>query len=128
MIVICEECIKNMNAMYEIAKYKCIYVSEQVFNTMTDVTNPQGILAVVKRKKYTNNIDLTRYNSCTRWNTRPREFRYYIKNNIDSANLNQVILSKQTADCYNPKEVVRSTMGGIFRINVIQSRRHIKKI
>ena len=37
---------------------------------------------------------------------------------VDSAGLNQIILSKETADSFNPK-VVRSTMGGIFQVNVI---------
>ena len=39
---------------------------------------------------------------------------------IDSIGLNQVIVSKETADAYNPK-VVRSTMGAIFRVNIIES-------
>lgn len=37
---------------------------------------------------------------------------------IDSVGLNQIIISKETADAYNPK-VVRSTMGAIFRVKVI---------
>ena len=39
---------------------------------------------------------------------------------VDSANLKQIIVSSDTADCYNPK-VVRSTMGAIFRVNVIET-------
>ena len=39
---------------------------------------------------------------------------------IDSTGLTQVIVSKETADAYNPK-VVRSTMGAIFRVNIIES-------
>ena len=35
--------------MYEIAKYECIYVTSKVFNSMTDVKNPQGILAVIEK-------------------------------------------------------------------------------
>ena len=38
---------------------------------------------------------------------------------VDSANLKQIIVSKGTADPYNPK-VIRSTMGAIFRIKVIE--------
>ena len=38
----------------------------------------------------------------------------------DSINLKQIIVSKGSADVYNPK-VVRSTMGAIFRIKVIES-------
>ena len=32
--------------------------------------------------------------------------------------MKQIIVSSKTADCFNPK-VVRSTMGAIFRVNVI---------
>ena len=39
---------------------------------------------------------------------------------VDSANLKQIIVSADTADCYNPK-VVRSTMGAIFRVNIIET-------
>lgn len=34
--------------------------------------------------------------------------------------LSQVVVSKKTGDIFNPK-VVRSTMGAIFRINIMQS-------
>ena len=34
--------------------------------------------------------------------------------------LSQVVVSKKTGDIFNPK-VVRSTMGAIFKINIIQS-------
>ena len=39
---------------------------------------------------------------------------------LDSIGLKQIVVSKGTVDCFNPK-VVRSTMGAIFRINVIES-------
>src|SRR5699024_4232041 len=39
---------------------------------------------------------------------------------VDSADLKQIILSKNSADPYNPK-VVRSTMGAIFRVNIIEA-------
>lgn len=37
----------------------------------------------------------------------------------DSANLKQIIVSKDTVDAYSPK-VIRSTMGAIYRINIIE--------
>ncbi|HBC84616.1 MAG TPA: hypothetical protein DCZ30_04150, partial [Clostridiales bacterium] len=46
---------------------------------------------------------------------------------IDSANLKQVIVSKDTADAYNPK-VVRSTMGAIFRVNIIESKNLVESL
>ncbi len=53
-IVVCDNCVKtgeiDQKVLYEIAKYNCVYVDEKVFNNMTDVQNPQGILAVVEKK------------------------------------------------------------------------------
>ena len=53
-IVVCDNCVKtgeiDQEVLYEIAKYNCVYVDEKVFNNMTDVQNPQGLLAVVEKK------------------------------------------------------------------------------
>ena len=53
-IVVCDNCVKtgeiDQKVLYEIAKYNCVYVDEKVFNNMTDVQNPQGLLAVVGKK------------------------------------------------------------------------------
>ncbi len=53
-IVVCDNCVKtgeiDQKVLYEIAKYNCVYVDEKVFNNMTDVQNPQGLLAVVEKK------------------------------------------------------------------------------
>ena len=38
---------------------------------------------------------------------------------VDSIGINQILVSKGTADSYNPK-VVRSTMGAIFRVKIIE--------
>ena len=46
---------------------------------------------------------------------------------IDSIGLKQVIVSKETADAFNPK-VVRSTMGAIFRVNIIETKNLIETI
>ena len=49
LIVVCEESIEDgdidQKLLYEIAKYDCIYVNKKVFSILTDVQNPQGILA-----------------------------------------------------------------------------------
>ena len=46
---------------------------------------------------------------------------------IDSANLKQVIVTKNTVDSYNSK-VVRSTMGAIFRVKRIETENLIKTL
>ena len=35
--------------MYEIAKYECVYVSDKIFKSITEVNTPQGILAIIER-------------------------------------------------------------------------------
>ena len=47
-------------------------------------------------------------------------YKRQILRTVDSADLKQIILSKNSADPYNPK-VVRSTMGAIFRVNIIEA-------
>ena len=121
-IVICEDCINDgsieQNLMYEIAKYDCIGVSEKVFSTLTDVTTPQGLLAVIEKNtsediSYNEDIILVLDGIQDPGNLGT------ILRTADSVNLKQIIVTKATADVYNPK-VVRSTMGAIFRINVIE--------
>ncbi len=62
-VLVCEDCVNDgtidKKLLYEIAKYKCIYVTEKIFDTLTDVSNPQGIMAVVNREENNNGIDYT---------------------------------------------------------------------
>ena len=122
-IVVCEECINSgeidKDAMYEIAKYNVIYVTEKVFNAITDVKSPQGILAVIEKNASNKNIDYTQDIIIALDGVQDPGNMGTILRTVDSANLNQIIISKDSADCYNPK-VVRSTMGAIFRVNIIE--------
>ena len=60
-IVICDDCVKNgeisQEILYEIAKYNCIYVDKKVFSSITEVQNPQGILAVIEKTNKDKNIN-----------------------------------------------------------------------
>ena len=122
-IVICEECISdNMfdkNFLYEIAKFNCIYVSKNVFDSLTNVNTPQGILAVVEKTDEAENIDYKEDLIIILDDIQDPGNLGTILRTLDSANLKQIIISKNTADPYNPK-VVRSTMGAIFRVNIIR--------
>lgn len=123
-IVICEDCVNDgsidKKLLFEIAKFKCIYVTQKIFDTLTDVTNPQGILAVINKEDLTQNIDYTSDFIVVLDGIQDPGNLGTILRTVDSANLKQIIVSKETADSYNPK-VVRSTMGGIFRVNIIKS-------
>ena len=122
-IVICEECLANNiideKLLYEIAKYDCLYVSKKIFEGLTDVSKPQGILAVVEK----NNKKDINYNEdiivASDGLQDPGNLGTILRT-LDSANLSQVVVSKDTVDAYNPK-VVRSTMGAIFRVNIVET-------
>ncbi len=62
-IVVCEECLKDncieQKLLYKLAKFDCIYVSAKVFGLLTDVVNPQGILAVIEKDNSEENIKYT---------------------------------------------------------------------
>ncbi len=122
-IIVCEDCINSgeidKEILYEIAKYNVQYVAETVFNSITDVKAPQGILAVIEKNNKNNQIDYSQDIIITLDDIQDPGNLGTILRTVDSANLNQIILSKKCADSYNPK-VVRSTMGAIFRVNIIE--------
>lgn len=129
-IIICDDC-KNQNMMtseqlYDIAKYECIYVNEKIFNLITEVTNPQGILAIIKKaEKNENKIDYKENLFLILDNIQDPGNMGTILRTVDSLDMKQIIVSPGTTDCYNSK-VVRSTMGAIFRVNIIE--RDLEKI
>lgn len=62
MVVVSEELNQGpiqKDVLYKIAKEKVVYVSDKIFKSLTDVTTPQGILAVVE-KNNKNEIDFTK--------------------------------------------------------------------
>lgn len=97
---------------------KCIYVSGNVFKTLTQVTHSQGIIAIIK-KQNTTKIDYSEDIIVVLDDIQDPGNLGTILRTVDSIGLKQIIVSKGTADVYNPK-VVRSTMGAIFRVNVIE--------
>ncbi len=121
-IVVCEDCVKDgtieQKLLYEIAKYNCIYVSEKVFSAVTEVTNPQGILAVIKKENEEESIDYNQDIILVLDGIQDPGNLGTILRTVDSVGLSQIIISRKTADAYNPK-VVRSTMGAIFRVKII---------
>ncbi len=147
-VVICDDCEKTSNIskelMYEIARYECIYVTKKIFDGLTDVSNPQGILAIVEKNAVKSKI--SNIKNSEKSETIGVEEKEIIAENeidynqdiivalddiqdpgnlgtilrtVDSIGINQILVSKGTADSYNPK-VVRSTMGAIFRVRIIE--------
>ena len=131
-IIICDDCEKTSSIpkelMYEIAKYECVYVTNQIFETLTDVKNPQGIMAIMeknmiasqlKKEDEIQSIDYTQDIIVALDDIQDPGNLGTILRTVDSIGVNQILVSKGTADSYNPK-VVRSTMGAIFRVKIIE--------
>ena len=123
-ILICEECLTTgdleQKILYEIAKYDCIYVNTKVYNFLTDVVAPQGIMAVVEKPSKDTEIDYSEDIILALDGIQDPGNLGTILRTADSVDLKQIIVTKNTADSYNPK-VVRSTMGAILRIKIIET-------
>lgn len=122
-IILCDDCEKNAmiskDLMYEIAKQECVYVSEKVFKYLSEVQTPQGILAVIEKNGQDTEIDYTQDIIVALDDVQDPGNLGTILRTVDSIGLTQILVSKGTADTYNPK-VVRSTMGAIFRVKIIE--------
>ena len=134
--------VKSKNIIDAISKIKSITVTEKVFDTLTDVVSPQGVLAVINKRengiinqatennnafeigdkiKETENVKIdttTDYILALDGIQDPGNLGTIIRT-ADSANLKQIIVSKNTVDAYSPK-VIRSTMGAIYRVHIIE--------
>lgn len=95
----------------------CELVSPEVMEKISDTVTPQGVVAVVKRPRYSFNTIANNDNA----------FLLLLEDIQDPGNLGTmfrtaeaagvtgIIMSNSTVDIYNPK-TVRSTMGSIFRM------------
>lgn len=122
-IIVCEDTTRTYeiptHIMYEIAKYECVYVTDKIFASITQVTNPQGIMAIIEKGDTDAQIDYTQDIIVALDDVQDPGNLGTILRTVDSIGLNQIIVSKGTADTFNSK-VVRSTMGAIFRVKIIE--------
>lgn len=122
-IIICDDCEKTdsipKELMYEIAKYDCLYVTSKVFKYISEVQTPQGVLAVVEKNNRDEDINYNEDIIVALDDIQDPGNLGTILRTVDSVGLTQILVSKGTADPYNPK-VVRSSMGAIYRVKVIE--------
>ena len=132
-IVVCDGCDNSemieSHLKYEMARIDFIYVPENIFKMVSDVESPQGVLAVIgKPGKIGASVDKSSIDTDINLNEDiilalddiqdPGNLGTILRT-ADSVGLKQILVSKGTADAFNPK-VVRSTMGAIFRVKVIE--------
>ncbi len=113
--------------LYAVSKFDILYVNEQVFESISHVMHPQGILAVIKKQEQQCEINYNENQIVILDNIQDPGNLGTIIRTVDSCGLSQIIVSKDTVDAYSPK-VVRSTMSGIFRVNVIEAENIVETI
>ena len=122
-IVVCDGCDNSemieSHLKYEMARLDFIYVPQNIFKLLSDVENPQGVLAVIGKPNKETDINLNEDIILALDDIQDPGNLGTILRTADSVGLKQILVSKGTADSYNPK-VVRSTMGAIFRVKVIE--------
>lgn len=111
--------ITSLSEVLQAKNIKTIEVSENIFNTLTDVVSSQGILAVIEKQENSKQIDYSQDFIIALDGIQDPGNLGTIIRTADAVNLKQIIVSKDTVDTYSPK-VIRSTMGAIFRVNVIE--------
>lgn len=107
---------------YKLSKIRIEKLDQPSFSRITDTKNPQGIAAVFRK-----------VNSAV-MNFSKDNFVIALENISDPGNLgtilrtcswfgfNKIIISSDSVDLYNPK-VLRSSMGAIFNLNIIQTKK-----
>lgn len=117
-IIIREDTELDFKLESELEK-KVIHVTKNVFETISDVVSPQGVLVVINKKIDDNKISKhADYILALDGIQDPGNLGTIIRT-ADSANIKQILVSKDTVDSYSPK-VVRSTMGSIYRVKIIE--------
>lgn len=114
--IILTEKYKNFN----FEQTKVYTVTETVFKKISDTKTPQGILAVVKKPKYdieeiTKNKGIFIILDCLQ---DPGNLGNIIRT-ASAYNCKGIFISKNSVDVFSPK-VVRSSMGTIFNVPVVQ--------
>lgn len=119
--------ISSIKSEINARNIKIIEISENVFNTLTEVVSSQGILAIIKKEEKSKEIDYSQDFIIALDGIQDPGNLGTIIRTADAIDLKQIIVSKDIVDTYSPK-VIRSTMGAIFRINVLEVENLAKEL
>ena len=122
-IIISQEAIESelvqKHLKEELQKIDYIQVPSNIFKLISEVEKPQGVLAIIEKEKQKEDIDYGQDIILALDDIQDPGNLGTIIRTADSVGLNQILISKGTTDPYNPK-VIRSTMGAIFRVKIIE--------
>ncbi len=101
---------------------KLFICSDEVFNSLPDAKNAQGILAVCKKVKYDINdvINNDKLFLVVCENLQDPGNAGTLIRMVDSVGADGIIFTNGSVDIYNPK-VVRSTAGSILNVNIYEN-------
>ena len=104
-------------------QYDCSVMTDKVFSQLSDTKTPQGILCVCRIKSFSLESIIDRnpqgvYVLLEKLND-PGNVGTIIRT-ADAFGISGVLLSEGCVDCFNPK-VLRSTMGSIFHVPILQN-------
>lgn len=122
--IIIEENAINNGLIEEHLKQKLqnidyIEVTSKIFKIVSDVEKPQGVLAVIEKDNKNIDIDYSKDIILALDDIQDPGNLGTIIRTADSVGLTEILISKGTTDPYSPK-VIRSTMGAIFRVKIIE--------
>lgn len=94
-------------------------LSENDFKKLSDTKSPQGIAAVFDKPQKDSATKITGMIVALENISDPGNLGTIIRN-CDWFGIKNILLSEESAEIYNPK-VVRSSMGSLFHLNIVQS-------
>ncbi len=115
-----------------IEENKVFVCNEDVFLSLADATNAQGILAVCRKREIKSSIESDVESSLEAILSKDNAFVFVCENlqdpgnagtiirTVDSVGADGIIFTKGSVDIYNPK-VVRSTVGSILNVNIFEN-------
>ena len=122
-IIVNEETLESSlienNLKEQLKEFDYIEVPSNIFKLLTEVEKPQGILAVIEKEKENTKIDYNQDIILALDDIQDPGNLGTIIRTADSIGLKQILVSKGTVDAYNSK-VIRSTMGAIFRVKILE--------
>lgn len=122
-IIISEDAINSelvqKHLKEKLQKIDYIQVPSNIFKLISEVEKPQGVLAVIEKENGGEYIDYNQDIILALDDLQDPGNLGTIIRTADSVGLNQILISKGTTDPYNSK-VIRSTMGAIFRVKIVE--------
>ncbi len=119
-VLVTEEYVSKFE--YTLDYEKLFVCTEEVFKSIADATNAQGILAVCKKPKstYSDLLKKDKLFILVCENIQDPGNAGTLIRTVDSVNADGIIFTQGSVDIYNPK-VVRSTVGSILNVDIYEN-------